>query len=219
MDFTRAAMALAILVVLVLAGCSADRWSRVEPGKYVVAPGQGAVHAVARQAIQKLVIDRNKEELVFTLVDGTETVVSFVARGRAAWPSGCPSNINVTRMEVLDITQDSLVTGSLTFDKPILVRNCPPNPLQLVLREDGPVGGSGGACPVINECVFFEQAATPVSLTTPLPQSVKGYELYSRQANGQWYFTITTNLIPWPGLPPASARAHSVCYRCSWCGL
>jgi hypothetical protein len=167
MDSTRAAMALAILVVLVLAGCSTDRWSRVEPGEYVVAPGQGAVHAVARQAIQKLVIDRNKEELVFTLVDGTEIVVSFVARERAAWPSGCPSNINVTHMEVLDITQASLVIGSLTFDKPILVRNCPPNPLQLVLREDGPGGVSGGACPVINECVFFEQAATPVSLTPP----------------------------------------------------
>lgn len=192
MTIKRATIGLAFLVVSFLSGCSMDRWSQVEPGEYVVASGRGTAHAVARQAIQKLAIDRDKEELVFTLADRTETVVSFVAREQAAWPSGCPSNINATRMEVLDITQDPLSIGSFTFSSPVLVRGCPPDPVQLVLREDGLIGGGGGACADINECVFFEQAAAAVSLTTPLPQSVKGYELYSSQANGKWYFTLVT---------------------------
>jgi hypothetical protein len=179
MTIKRATIGLALLVVSFLSGCSMDRWSQVEPGEYVITSGRGTAHAVARQAIRKLTIDRDKEELVFTLVDGVETIVSFVPREQAAWPSGCPANINATRMEVLDIAQDPLTIGSFTFSSPILVRDCPPDPMQLVLREDGLIGGGGGACADINECVFFEQAVAAVSFTTPLPQSVKGYGLFS----------------------------------------
>jgi hypothetical protein len=40
----------------------------------------------------------------------------------------------------------------------------------------------------------FKKGVTPVStiLTTPLPHSMKGYELYSWQADGVWYFTLIT---------------------------
>lgn len=146
----------ALLVVSVLTGCSLDRWSRVEPGEYVVAAGRGSAQAEARQMIRKLTVDRDNKRLVFTLADGTEFVALFVARERAAWPSGCPANIGSTRMEVLDLVEPPLVVGTLTFRRPVLVRDCPPDPRQLVLREDGLIGGSGTACAETNECVWFE---------------------------------------------------------------
>ncbi|MDY6876648.1 MAG: hypothetical protein SWK90_10680 [Chloroflexota bacterium] len=70
---------------------------------------------------------------MFTLTDGTEIVASFVPRDRAEWPSGCPANINSTRMEVLDIEEDPLTIGAVVFSDPILVRDCPPDPMRVVL--------------------------------------------------------------------------------------
>ena len=105
---TVAIMALALAAVL-LSGCSLDRWAQAEPGQYIVVD-EGAVPtmAVARE-IQGLDIDRDQNLLVLTLVDGSEIVASFVPRDRTAWPAGCPTNIQSTRMEVLDIVQDLAV--------------------------------------------------------------------------------------------------------------
>jgi hypothetical protein len=183
---------LGIIMVALLAGCSLDRWSPVEPGRYVVASGQGRANAVAREEVQHVTVDRAQGRLVFGWVDGTQTSVAFVARARADWPAGCPTNIHSTRMEVLDIAQDALVIGSLTFDRPILVRTCPPEPVRLVLMEGGVLGGGRTACVAGDECVFFDSVGAAVLASTPLPQSVKGYELYSRQVNGRWHFTLVT---------------------------
>jgi hypothetical protein len=146
--------ALALAGILV-AGCSMDRWAEVEPGEYVVLHGGVATDKAAAREIQKLGIDRDQDRMVLTLVDGSEVVTSFVARERREWPSGCPSNINSTRMEVLEIAEDPLTIGATTFSQPILVRDCPPDPMRLVLRGDGVIGGGGSACPYPEPCIFF----------------------------------------------------------------
>jgi TolB protein len=176
MDVRRAPIALAILTAFMLAGCSLDRWSSVEPGEYIVVPDRGIAKANALREIQKLEIDRDKRLMVFTLVDGTEITASFVTRNREAWPSGCPANINSTRMEVLDIVEDPLTiksTKAITFSHPILVRDCPPDPMRAVLREDGAIGGSGGACTHPNKCIFFGRRATPTSFATPITRATR----------------------------------------------
>lgn len=190
MDVRRATIVLAILTAFVLAGCSADRWVEVEPGEYVVANRAGTTNTTAPAEIQKLEIDRDKRLAIFTLVDESERVVSFAPRDRAVWPSGCPANFNSTRMEVLDIEENLLVIGSITLSNPILVRDCPPDPMRVVLREDGAIGGSGGACTHLNECILLRRGAT----SAPLPHSMKGYELYSWYAEqeGEWYYTLIT---------------------------
>jgi len=116
----------AFLAACTLAGCSTTRWIGVEPGEYVVSRGQGEIHGAAARAIQKMEIDRDERVAVFTLVDGSEIVASFVPRDRAEWPAGCPTNIYMHRMEVLDIEEDTLTIEPVTLSHPILVRDCPP---------------------------------------------------------------------------------------------
>jgi hypothetical protein len=152
-----AIMTLALAAVL-LAGCSMDRRAEVEPGEYtIVHEGAAAAIPVARE-IQKLDIDRDENLMVLTLVDGTEIVTSFVPRDREDWPAGCPTNIRSTRMEVLDIVQDPLTIGATGLNCPILVRDCPPDPARIVLREDGAIGGGGTACPYPEPCIYFAPA-------------------------------------------------------------
>ena len=39
---------------------------------------------------------------------------------------------------------------------------------------------------------IFQSISFPGEETPPLPHSMKGYELYSWEENGQWHFTLTT---------------------------
>jgi len=190
----RATIGLTIIAVVILSGCVADRWIGIEPGQYVAVNRTGATNTTPLAEIQTLEIDRDKRLAIFTWVDGAEIIVPFVPRDRAVWPSGCPTNINATRMEVLDIEENLLTIGAVTLSNPVLVRECPPDPMRIVLREDSAIGGGGGACTHLNRCIFFELQTTPALLTTPLPSSPKGYELYSWyvEQKEEWYYTLIT---------------------------
>lgn len=181
-----------VVVGTLLAGCSADRWTEVEPGTYGVLRDVGVTGGAAAGEIQQLEIDREDGRMVFTLVDGSEITTSFVSRERSEWPAGCPSNIQSTRMEVLEIAEDPLILGSMVFQQPILVRDCPPDPVRIVLREDGTMGGSVTACPHGERCVYFAPGAMPSALGRPLPHSAKGYELYSWETGRGWSFSLMT---------------------------
>jgi hypothetical protein len=181
---------LALLGVLVSA-CSIDRWAEVEPGEYVTLPISATLDAPVHN-VHQLAIDRDRRLAVLTTLDGSEVVASFVPRARAEWPSGCPSNINSTRMEVLDIEEDPLVIGSAVFSHPVLVRDCPPDPVRIVLRADGQIGGGGGACLHPEPCIYFGPQTTASHHPMSLPRSPKGYELYSWQDGTEWHFTLIT---------------------------
>jgi hypothetical protein len=139
-----------------------------------------------------LEVDREAGQMVFALADGSQIASSFVARDRAAWPAGCPTNIQSTRMEVLEIVEDPLRLGSTTFRHPVLVRDCPREPVRLVLREDGEMGGGGTACPYGELCLYFAPETEASSTRGPLPHSAKGYELYSWEAEQGWQFALMT---------------------------
>jgi hypothetical protein len=208
MKVKMATIALAILTASVLAGCSTDRWIGVEPGEYVVVNRSGAAYTSALAEIQKAKIDRDKHLVSFTLIDESEMTVSFVPRDKAAWPPGCPANINATRMEVLDIEEDPLTIGSMTLNNPVLVRECPPDPMRVVLREDGAVGGSGGACAGLNPCIFFEPPPASALLTalppsTPIPSSVASAPVSPSPAATHASAPALT-LPAWPAADPDS---------------
>ncbi|MFN2185289.1 MAG: hypothetical protein ACK2UU_14960 [Anaerolineae bacterium] len=165
------AMAVAItalaLAAVPLAGCSTDRWAQVEPGEYtVVRDGAAATMAIARE-IQRLDVDRDESLMVLTLVDGSQIVTSFVARDRTEWPAGCPTNIQSTRMEVLDIVQAPLTIRTARLRRPILVRDCPPDPVRIVLRDDGAIGGGGTGCPHPEPCIYFARRPNVAQLPPP----------------------------------------------------
>lgn len=139
----------------VLAGCSLDRWVEVEPGEYNFVQARGFTGKPNGAEIRQLFIDRKDKSVTFTLVNGNEIIRSFVPRDRREWPSGCPANIQSTRMEILDLEMQTLTSGTITLRNPILVRNCPSNPVQVVLREDDDIGGGGTACQVQDQCLIF----------------------------------------------------------------
>lgn len=156
MNIAKISIVLIILLGCTLSGCSTTRWAKVESGEYTVGYGWSEAHKVAMRAVQKMEINRDERVVVFTLVDGSEIVTSFVPRDRAEWPTGCPANIGSTRMEVLDIEEDTLTIEAVTFSNPILARDCPPNPVRIVLREDWEFDACCNACPGPNEkCVYF----------------------------------------------------------------
>lgn len=144
-----------VLAGCTLTGCSTTRWARIESDQYVVDFDRGQANGVTLRAILKMEVVRDERVTVFRLADGSEIVTSFVPRDRAEWPAGCPAMLGSTRMEVLDLAEDKLTIGSVTLSNPILVRGCPPDPMHVVLREDGEIGGTGGACSSPSECIYF----------------------------------------------------------------
>jgi len=141
------AVGLLIAVALTtLLGCSGDRWVEVEPGEYTVIDIHSESNGATISGIETLAVERESNTIVIELQDGSQLVATFVSRNRQDWPAGCPSNIGSTRMEVLDIQSSNLTVAGVTLNNPILVRNCPPNPNTVILREDGTIGGGGSAC-------------------------------------------------------------------------
>jgi hypothetical protein len=134
---------------LVLSGCSLDRQVLLESSSYIPAPNTGAAGS-----IKILEVDRRDQQATLYFDDGARVIVSIHPRDRSDWPSGCPTNISSTYMEVLDIVGGPLTAGELTFEDPILVRDCPAEPEQIALREDGVVG-DGGACVNTKKCFHF----------------------------------------------------------------
>jgi hypothetical protein len=183
--------ALAVATAL-LAGCSLDRWAAVEPGEYMFLRTSEGMDSADAQGIPYLRIDREHDIVELTLAGGEQLVTSFVPRARSTWPAGCPSNIQSTRMEVLEIVERPLAIGATTFRQPVLVRNCPPDPVQIVLREDGDIGGGGSAYSHLEPCLVFVPRAEAFQQTEPLPHAMKGYELYSWQQGREWHFTLMT---------------------------
>jgi hypothetical protein len=146
---------LIVVVLSTLLGCSADRWAEVEPGEYIVIDIHSESNGATIAGIETLVVERESNTIVIELEDGSQLVTMFVSREKQDWPAGCPSNIGSTRMEVLDIQSSNLSIGGMTFSNPILVRNCPPNPNTIILREDGTIGGAGSACAWPDKDIHF----------------------------------------------------------------
>ena len=192
----RVAVVLVFILGVSLTGCRFDGWLPLEPGVYGPTP-----RAMTSGAIETLQVNRDSQLATFHLADGSRTVVSFSSRDREEWPSGCPANIGSSIMEVLVINEETLVIAGLRFDHPILVRDCPAEPEQIALREDGLVGGGGSACANTGNCLHFARQPEVTAVLTaaivnakPLPSSVKGYELYSwyDDEGDSWRFTLTT---------------------------
>jgi len=206
-------MTLLLVLGSLLSGC--DRWAGVTSGLYTPPPtsieqieAEGAAAKPSAEALNPhhespyisasgldaVFIDREHQIAWFMFEDASLQLVPFAARSRESWPAGCPSNINATRMEVLDLAVEELVLAPVTIEQPILMRDCPPDPVELVLRSDGALGG-GVACVGAQACLTLAWASSTLSL----PQSIKDYELYSWRGTDKadlegdtWYYTLVT---------------------------
>jgi len=147
-------MLMAVIISIPL-GCSIDRWAEVEPGEYVVINVHSELNGLTISGIEKLLVERESNTITIKFQDGSQVLTTFVPRNKQDWSAGCPSNIGSTRMEVLDIQNDNLSIGGITFKNPVLVRNCPPTPNIIIIREDANIGGAGSACAWPDKDIHF----------------------------------------------------------------
>jgi hypothetical protein len=181
-----------------LSGC--DRWVAVDAGLYVpqrpdvpLEASETGTPYVKDTELDGILIDRDHQVVWVFFEDTTLRIIPFTPRPRAAWPSGCPTNIQATRMEALDLPMDALALSGddnvITVDHPVIVRDCPADPIQLVLRDDGDIGG-GVACAGAQTCVEL----APTSRSFSLPHAMKGYEVYNWfvEDAGVWRYTLIT---------------------------
>lgn len=142
-------------LAMMLSGCERQRWLEAEPGTYVAIRGSDNASTDAARELHSLTVNRRTNDLLLVFENGSEQVVPFATRERETWPAGCPTSLVQHRMEVLDLEIDTIYIGEWRAEHPILVRNCPTEPEELVLREEGSVGGGGNA--ITRSCLVFSQ--------------------------------------------------------------
>jgi len=187
------------LMLVALTGC--DRRAPIAAGTYEVAGATlrptatspqlaSASEATEPQALATVFVNRDNAVTWLHFTDGRVSIAGHTSWSADTWPKGCPANLGSTRMEVLALWWETLAIGAVTVRDPILVRDCPPEPITLVLREAGKIGGSGTACTGAETCTPL----IPASEDRRLPASMKGYELYSWHdtAKDAWIYTLIT---------------------------
>ncbi|MFC2030482.1 hypothetical protein ACFLWA_07135 [Chloroflexota bacterium] len=145
-------LSLALLLGTSLTACLPGRPVEVEGGGYT--PIRGA-HSSALAALR---VDRDLETAWFELADGSQIILPLVAWPRAEWPQGCRTDFFSHKMEVLELDAESLTIGAAEYKRPVLVRNCPQEPVEVVLLSSGPNVGAGNGCVGRSECVRFDPA-------------------------------------------------------------
>lgn len=165
------AMGMTILTVALITatsfGCAFDKYVEIAGGEYVpVSSGSLRVDEVV-STIKGMTVDKDKKNIEIELESGSIIGARFTGRPRDEWPSGCPANIGSTKMEVIDLSMDTLSIGPLVFHNPVLVRDCPSSPEVIVLREDGLIGGSGTACAGNDMCIHFKPGIPLEPLQSP----------------------------------------------------
>lgn len=163
----KAAIVIVVLVGCTFSACTVTRWVGIESHEHVAVYGKGEAHKAAMQAIQKMRINRDAHVAVFTRSDGSKIITPFERRDRAEWPAGCPTNIGSTHMDILDIEEHTLRIEMVTLNNRILARRCPPEPVRVVLRGDGEIGGEGGACTWPTACMVFGPRQDNLKLSIP----------------------------------------------------
>jgi hypothetical protein len=152
------AMALLLIIAVLLTGCFRQPQLEVESGEYTQVRGTDEATRSAASTIQRLQIDREASTARLVLADGSEITLTLATRQSSDWPEGCPTNIYSHVMEVLDVEEPVLTLGALTVRDPVLVRDCPGDPEEIVLRADGVIGGGGGARS--ESSLIFSRAST-----------------------------------------------------------
>ena len=144
-----------MIMVLISAGCSLDRYLPIDSGYYAVQRSEEREAGHPPPWIQVVEINRDRKEVILTLRKGAPVQVPYLPREKMDWPAGCPGNLFSQHMEVFDLQVNEEQARALVLEDPILVRNCPGTPYQLVLREDGELGGAFTACSDPASCLYF----------------------------------------------------------------
>lgn len=128
-------------VLLSIAGCGEDEEALVGSGAYVLedvrSSDTGEIPELA------LEVDREQGTASFRLPDGS--TLDTTATAREDRVQGCPTNVSVTLLEVLDLGDVELVAGEWVVAHPLIVAECSDGGVGVGADADLDDGG-GGAC-------------------------------------------------------------------------
>lgn len=147
---------LGMIVLILIPGCFLNRPLTIDPGEYMLSKNSAGDEGFNGPAIKMLQVNSQKSALTVFFRNGDYLPIPYSIRPLTGWPKGCPGNLYSQKMEVIDLELDESAAAVLGMDTPILVRNCPADPYELVLREDGEIGGPSTACPYPASCLFFK---------------------------------------------------------------
>jgi len=150
-----AGLLLLICLAVSASGCLPDRKLPLRSGSYQTAAVRRGESMDHEERVVGLDLYFETRTVHFVLDSGKSFPVPFSTRDPSRWPSGCPGNLFSYKMEVLDLEETGFVPDFLALEDPILVRSCPGDPYQLVLRSDGAVGGPSSACSHPEPCLIF----------------------------------------------------------------
>ena len=181
--------------VLSLLGCAqtplVNPRAEIESGRYVRIDSPYAQPTPIANALVELGIDRANRQVTFKLTDGSQVTAALAATDRPTWGHGCPTNLNVTEMEILRFEPEELVLDSVLWSDPMLVATCPAPGSTIVLREAG--GGLSDPLPAVAcdwwagaKCIYFSRLDSvtlppaPTIGPSPIPSA-------SGQVQGGYY--------------------------------
>ncbi len=161
-------LSIVLAAVLPLSDCAQNQLvnprAEIESGRYVRINSPYAQPTPIAEAVIELNIDRTSRQVTFTLTDGPQLTAALAATESPIWGHGCPTNLNVTEMEVLKFEQEKLVLDSVPWSYPMLVATCPASDPTIVLREAG--SGLPDPLPAVAcdwwagaKCIYFSRLA------------------------------------------------------------
>lgn len=162
LDFARI-LGMTLVLILIGTGCSLDKSLTIDPGSYTISRTRQGRGKPPVPFVEGMLVDTALEEVTIYLSKGDPLRVPYRPRPPESWPAGCPGNIYSQRMETFDLEMDQESAAVLGFSTPVLVRNCPETPYQLVFREDGEIGGAAAACPHPDDCLILVPSQNPVN--------------------------------------------------------
>ena len=133
---------------LAMSACPGSDTNRVDEGDYAVSSVQGHDGTdLAEIQAAELTVDRSNQSASFTLAGGTQLTVEW---NDTRWISGCPTMQGSTKLEVVEISDATLLIGSMEFVNPVLAATCGD---EIVLTEatsaatgSSPCGQSAAKC-------------------------------------------------------------------------
>jgi hypothetical protein len=143
-------------LIFLLASCAFNRPLSIDAGSYVLSRDIRPREGAAPPMVERIQVNRETKEITVNLRKGFPLVIPFSTRPKSEWPAGCPGNLYSQNMEVFDLKVNEDSQGIPGMVNPILVRNCPADPYQLVIREQGKIGGASTACSYPESCLIFQ---------------------------------------------------------------
>lgn len=109
--------------------------AEIKSGSYRRVNFKGALPETIALNVIGMEVDRENQQAVFKLRDGSQVAASWSDTNAVRWGQGCPDNFGSVRMEMIYLEIDELVLDGVTFEHPLLVATCPAPPTVIVLRE------------------------------------------------------------------------------------